>query len=93
MKPDGVIAFHVSNRYLSLAPVVEKLSEDAGMHAMLIADSQPAAPLLNTDWILVAATREALMKPSLLSVAKKPPIIEGLQPWTDDSNNLFKVLK
>jgi SAM-dependent methyltransferase len=93
MKPDGVIAFHVSNRYLSLAPVVEKLSEDAGMHAMLIADSQPAAPLLNTDWILVAATREALMKPSLLRVAKKPPIIEGLQPWTDDSNNLFKVLK
>jgi hypothetical protein len=63
------------------------------MHAMLIADSQPAAPLLNTDWILVAATREALMKPSLLRAAKKPPIIEGLQPWTDDSNNLFKVLK
>jgi hypothetical protein len=34
-----------------------------------------------------------MMKPSLLRVAKKPPIIEGLQPWTDDSNNLFKVLK
>jgi hypothetical protein len=93
MKPDGIIAFHVSNRYLSLAPVVEKLSEDAGMHAMLISDNQPAAPLLNTDWVLVAATREALMRPSLMRVATKPPIIEGLQPWTDDSNNLFKVLK
>jgi hypothetical protein len=93
MKPDGVIAFHVSNRYLSLPPVVEKLAEDAGMHAMLISDNQPTAPLLTTDWVLVAATREAMMKPSLLRVAKKPPIIEGLQPWTDDSNNLFKVLK
>jgi SAM-dependent methyltransferase len=93
MKPDGVIAFHVSNRYLSLAPVVEKLAEDAGMHAMLIADSQPAAPLLSTDWVLVAAQREALLKPSLVRVAKKPPMIDGLRPWTDDSNNLFKILK
>jgi len=93
MKPDGVIAFHVSNRYLALAPVVEKLAEDAGMHAMLITDDQPAKPLLNTDWVLVAASREALMKPTLLKVAKKPAIIEGLQAWTDDSNNLFKILK
>ncbi|MFM7523964.1 MAG: spermidine synthase [Betaproteobacteria bacterium] len=93
MKPDGVIAFHVSNRYLALAPVVEKLAEDAGMHAMLISDNQPASPLLTTDWVLVASTREALMQPSLLRVAKKPPMIDGLRAWTDDSNNLFKVLK
>ena len=93
MKPDGVIAFHVSNRYLALAPVVEKLAEEAGMHAMLIADNQPASPLLTTDWVLVASTREALMKPSLLRVAKKPPMIDGLRAWTDDSNNLFKILK
>lgn len=93
MKTDGVIAFHVSNRYLALAPVVEKLAEDAGMHAMLVSDNQPAAPLLTTDWVLVAATREVLMQPALLKVAKKPAIIEGLRPWTDDSNNLFKVLK
>jgi len=63
------------------------------MHAMLITDDQPAKPLLNTDWVLVAASREALMKPTLLKVAKKPAIIEGLQAWTDDSNNLFKILK
>lgn len=92
MKPHGVIAFHVSNRYLALAPVVEKLAEDAAMHALLISD-QPAAPLLNTDWVLVAMHRESLLRPTLVRVAKKPPMIEGLRPWTDDSNNLFKILK
>jgi hypothetical protein len=93
MKSDGVIAFHVSNRFLSLAPVVEKLAEDQRMHAALIADAKAQPPLLKTDWILVAATEHALMRPAIAEVAMKPPIIPGLSVWTDDSNNLFKVLK
>jgi SAM-dependent methyltransferase len=93
LKSDGVIAFHVSNRFLSLAPVVEKLAEDAGMHAVLIADSNPQAPLLKTDWVLVAATEEVLMRPSIAKVATKAAIIQGLETWTDDRNNLFKILK
>ena len=93
MKPDGVIAFHVSNRFLSLAPVVEKLAEDQRMHAVLVADAKAASPLLKTDWMLVAATEEALMRPAIAEVAMKPSIIPGLKVWTDDSNNLFRVLK
>ena len=93
MKPDGVIAFHVSNRFLSLAPVVEKLAEDQRMHAVLITDAKANPPLLRTDWVLVAATEQALMRPAIAEVAMKPPIIPGLKVWTDDSNNLFRVLK
>ena len=63
------------------------------MHAALIADAKAQPPLLKTDWILVAATEHALMRPAIAEVAMKPPIIPGLSVWTDDSNNLFKVLK
>ena len=93
MKPDGVLAFHVSNRFLSLAPVVEKLAEDQGMHAALVADANAKPPLLKTDWVLVAASEKTLMRPAIAEVAMKPPIIPGLTVWTDDSNNLFRVLK
>ena len=92
MKPDGVIAFHVSNRYLSLAPVVQKLAEDQGMHAVLVSDA-PQAPLLKTDWVLVSASEKIFAKPVIAEVASMPDIIPGLRVWTDDANNLFKILK
>ncbi len=92
MKPDGVIAFHVSNRYLSLAPVVQKLAEDQGMHAVLVSDA-PKAPLLKTDWVLVSASESMLAKPGIADVATKPATIPGLRVWTDDANDLFKILK
>ena len=92
MKPDGVIAFHVSNRYLSLAPVVQKLAEDQGMHAVLVADA-PQAPLLKTDWVLVSASEALFSRPAIAEAASMPAIIPGLRAWTDDANNLFKILK
>ncbi len=92
MKPDGVIAFHVSNRYLSLAPVVRKLAEDQGMQAVLVSDV-PAAPLLKTDWVLVSANDQMLKTPAIADAASTPAEIAGLRVWTDDANNLFKILK
>ena len=38
MKPDGVIAFHVTNRYLDLVPVVEGIAHELGLHALWIDD-------------------------------------------------------
>ncbi len=92
MKPDGVIAFHVSNRYLSLAPVVRKLAEDQGMQAVLVSDV-PTAPLLKTDWVLVTANDKVLKTKTIADVANTPADIPGLRVWTDDANDLFKILK
>ena len=38
MKPDGVIAFHVTNRYLDLVPVVEGIAHELDLHALWISD-------------------------------------------------------
>ena len=38
MKPGGVIAFHVTNRYLDLVPVVEALADAHGLAAVQIRD-------------------------------------------------------
>ncbi len=92
MKPDGVIAFHVSNRYLALAPVVQKLAEDQGLRATLVSDV-PKAPLLKTDWVLVSANEKILSQRAIAEVASVPAAIPGLQAWTDDTNDLFKILK
>src|SRR5262249_2248470 len=38
LKPDGVLALHISNRYLRLEPVVAGLAEDAGVGGRLLID-------------------------------------------------------
>jgi spermidine synthase len=90
---NGVIAFHVTNRFLSLAPVVEKLALDQDMVAILIHDEASDVPWRKTDWVLVAKNQDALQQPAIASAASRITAIPGLHVWTDDFNNLFQVIK
>src|SRR5205085_5662077 len=38
VKPDGIVAFHLSNRFLKLIPVVGLLAKDHGVQATLVSD-------------------------------------------------------
>ena len=38
VKPDGIVAFHVSNRFLDLIPVVARLAQEHGAHVVLVRD-------------------------------------------------------
>jgi len=82
--PDGVLAFHISNRYLDLDPVIVALSQAYGLHAVEVWQS--------SKWILMSANPEMLRLPDLAGIAtpvklKKEPIL-----WTDDYSNLFEVV-
>lgn len=93
LKPDGVIAFHVSNRFLKLAPVVAQLANAAGLEAIDVLDDPTDDDDVSSEWVLVTrnsafVARDAVQKQR---VAIEP--IDGLPMWTDRFNNLFKILK
>jgi SAM-dependent methyltransferase len=92
MKPGGVIAFHVTNRFLNLAPVVEGLARAQGLHVIQIADV-PDSPASSSDWVLLSDRAESLDKPELTEAAKEIEEHEDWRLWTDDFNNLVQVLK
>ena len=94
MQPDGVIAFHVSNRYLALAPVVERIAQARGLYAAVVED-QPGklSGLDASDWVLVARDPRTLLRPPLLGATSGVEPKTRLRPWTDDYNNLLGVLK
>ena len=89
----GVLAFHVTNRFLNLPPVVEQTARACGLHAVLIHDEAEGSDLRRTDWVLVARDPAALDRPGLRGLASPIDPVPGLKPWTDDFNNLFGVLK
>lgn len=93
VKPDGVIAFHVTNRFLNLIPVVDALAKAHGMKALWIPDDGEGTLASRSDWVLLA-TNPAVLEPPRLAEAAQP--IEqrpDWRLWTDDFNNLVQVLK
>lgn len=93
LAPGGIVAFHVTNQFLSLAPVVQRIAAAQGLHAVLIHDEAADSDLRRTDWVLVARDaaqlRQAAFRPGTVPI----PDIPGLTTWSDDFNNLFDVLK
>jgi len=93
MKPGGVIAFHVTNRFLNLIPVVEGLAHVQGMFMIHVADEGEDSYASRSDWLLLADRREALDRPELTEAAKEVEVRKDWRLWTDDFNNLVQVLK
>ena len=93
LKPGGVLAVHVSNRYLALAPVVAQGAAGLGMQARVVSSgSDEASDASDAEWVLVSA-RPAFFRSPLLSAATVPETRPGLRPWTDDYSNLYSILK
>ncbi len=93
MKPGGIIAFHVTNRFLNLIPVVEGLARDHGLFVIHIVDEGEDSRGNRSDWLLLSDRREVLDHPELAEAATEVEVRQEWRLWTDDFNNLFQVLK
>ena len=93
MKPGGIIAFHVTNRYLNLIPVVERLADAQGLHAVLVTDEGEEGLSSRSDWVLVSDSAGSLAVPLIAAAATPIEPRRDWAPWTDDFNNIVQVLK
>jgi hypothetical protein len=93
LKPGGVIAFHVTNRFLKLAPVVKMIADEYGLSTSLIVDEAEGSDLAKTDWVLVARDGKVLESEELADATSDIDEIPRLKVWTDSYNNLFRILK
>jgi SAM-dependent methyltransferase len=93
MNPGGIIAFHVTNRFLNLVPVVEALAHAHGMQVIHIADDGENSLTSRSDWVLLSDSRELFDRPELAAAATEIVPRRDWRLWTDDFNNLVQVLK
>ncbi len=95
LKPDGVLAVHVSNRYLSLAPVVDMAAKEFGKIAKNIAfepEERDNTEETTSDWVLVTS-RQGFFDHSEYKDAETIKPVQGLKMWTDDYSNLYRILR
>ena len=93
LKPFGVIAFHTSNRYLVIPPVVKQLADHYKLRSAWISDDIRTNGLNFSDWVLVTEGRRLLDNPEIAGRQSKIEELPGLQLWTDNYNNLFRILR
>jgi hypothetical protein len=93
MKPGGIIAFHITNRYLDLAPVVKGLADAHGLHSVMLYDDSSDILASISDWILLSDDPAAFDRPQIAEVAVPVEGRPDMRVWTDDFNNLVQVIK
>ncbi len=95
IKPDGVIAVHISNRYLDLRPVVEKLAEHFGLQVATISDdNEPEWWIYATTWMVLSKNKAIMEHEEIKDVAEAPePTNRNFPLWTDDFASLYTIMK
>ncbi len=95
LKPDGVLAVHISNRYLDLEPVVSQSMADIGWSGIKVDDDGYDEPYYNgSTWTLLNRDAKFFDHPRFKSdgtFALKPK--PGFRAWTDDFTNLITILR
>jgi hypothetical protein len=93
LQPDGVLAMHISNQYLNLAPVVAGAAAGLSKEAVIIHNG-PDSPrgIYRATWVLVGNPQHFLGKQEIEKAGTLLDASSPQLPWTDDYSSLFKIL-
>ncbi|MBI4893230.1 MAG: fused MFS/spermidine synthase [Acidobacteria bacterium] len=93
LRPNGVLAVHISNRFINLAPVLERGAKALGKAALFVeSDDDEEGKCFGTSWVLLASNPE-VFKAEAYKNGKPLEAAPWLRTWTDDYSNIFRVLK
>jgi hypothetical protein len=95
LQPDGVIAFHLSNKYLDLEPQLGRIAAALGLTCVGTQDAEVSSRMLGkspSEWAALARSPE-----DLGAVARDerwhPCRVADSSEWSDDHQNLLAALR
>jgi spermidine synthase len=90
---DGIVAAHVSNRYLNLIEVVRTIATELHKPALLVtAQRDLTAAATGSIWVLVANDPAWFTRPEWAAVGTLLSRANTKRPWTDDYVNIVGSL-
>jgi hypothetical protein len=91
-EPIGVVAIHISNRYLDLRPVVAAIAKKYGYDTIAVhADEGPNDSDTASDWVLVTKNQRFLATPVVQELGEPLDAKKELL-WTDQRTSLLPIL-
>ena len=91
----GVLAVHVSNRFLNLAPVVARAASALGKQAVMIEnEGEPGERVLkSSEWILLTSGRAQAARLARAGHGQVLGAAGATRLWTDDYSDVLGALK
>ena len=95
LKPEGILAVHVTNHYLDLLPVMASVAQHFGKVALKyeLDPGDQDKYCRNTTWVLIMSPERAASLPDQLKDGEVLKPREGFKAWTDSFSNLLSVMK
>jgi hypothetical protein len=89
----GILAVHISNRYVDLEPVLGNLAKARGLAGMIQKDGANNAGKSSSSWVVLARRRADFGK--LADDERWQPLATrpDLRLWTDDYSNLLSIFQ
>ena len=94
----GILLFHISNRYMELAPVLDRLASSLNLTALARRDMRVTAVeqadgKLPSEWVAMARHKEVLGE---FLADPRWELLAGRSSadlWTDDYSNVLRVIR
>ena len=94
LKPGGILAVHISNRYVDLKPVLKEAAAKFGREVRIVEDdSNGEKGTYGTTWVLFADSPQVFEPPPLAGAAELLASDRSIRLWTDDYSDLYAILK
>jgi SAM-dependent methyltransferase len=95
LKPNGVLAMHISNRYLRLQRVLASASDELHLTGLLaydteISDDDKARGKEASEWFVMGRNEESL-KPAPRSMFESISDVRRVPVWTDSRSNMLEA--
>jgi hypothetical protein len=98
LAPDGILAVHISNRYLALTPVIAGVARASGLtaatqaHVPTPAQLEISSEITPSRWVVLARNAAAL---GTLAADPRWQSIDDVEgpAWTDDFSNVIGTLR
>lgn len=94
LKPDGLLMFHVSNRFMNVEGLISAAVSDASLEGRVRHDEFQEVPLkARSHFVLAAKNPEAFGAIYHNEEWQKVAQPDGIDPWTDDYSNMLEILR
>lgn len=93
LKPDGILAFHISNLHFNLRPVIRGLAQEFGLqHHFVTTAADPNTAARTAHWAFMAKSTQPLTSFANFTEESEGADVGRPVTWTDARNNLLEVM-
>jgi len=95
LKPNGVIAVHISNYHLNLEPVMWRVVNRFDLHSALIwhHPEELKDGALPSKWVILSRTDDVISQPLIAQVSQPVRGWLKVRLWTDEDTNLLRIFR